>query len=84
LHDPCKYYNPQLQLQKTMCNYHYFHKEDHVTTFVCCLHRQMLCHNFSFGLMIKVETLEKMGPIAKSRCKMKKTYNHVKQSQDAK
>jgi hypothetical protein len=24
-----------------------------------------------------------MGPIAKSRCKMKKTYTHVKQSQDA-
>jgi hypothetical protein len=29
--------------------------------------------------MTKVETLEKMDPIAKSRCKMKKTYIHVNQ-----
>jgi hypothetical protein len=28
--------------------------------------------------MTKVETPEQMGPIAKSKCKMKKTYIHVK------
>jgi len=32
----------------------------------------MPCHNFSFGPITKVEALEEMGPIAKSRCKMKK------------
>ncbi len=76
MHDPCKYYDPQLQLQKTMCNFNYFHKEHHITTFVYYLHQ--LCHNFNFGLMTKVETPEQMGPIAKSKCKMKKTYIHVK------
>ncbi len=72
MHDPCKYYNPQLQLQKTMCNFNYFRKENHVTTFVYYLHYRMPCHNFSFGLMTKVEAIEEMGPIAKSRCKVKK------------
>jgi len=35
----------------------------------------MPCHNFSFGPITKVEALEEMGPIAKSRCKMKKSIH---------